>query len=271
MQKLIRSVLLVLLIPALATAQAPDRILYNGKVLTVDQDFSIASAIAISGEQIAAVGDSDEIRKLAGPDTVQLDLAGRTVIPGIIDSHIHYLRGTNFAAYELRIHGVTSRDEVLARISARARELGPGKWIFILGGWNEQQFKDQPGGFSGEELDKAAPDNHVYIQRSYLSFYMNSLAAAAIGPVIGVLYKGGTEVKTGSQEGRIVMYAALEHFPFATTVEGRMEEVKAFNAYLNSTGVTTAYDVGYLDGSYEPVARLADAGQLSLRVFYAQR
>jgi len=271
MQRLIRSVLLVLLIPALATAQAPDRILYNGKVLTVDQDFSIASAIAISGEQIAAVGDSDEIRKLAGPDTLQLDLAGRTVIPGIIDSHIHYLRGTNFAAYELRIHGVTSRDEVLARISARARELGPGKWIFILGGWNEQQFKDQPGGFSGEELDRAAPDNPVYVQRSYLSFYMNSLAAAAIGPVIGDLYKGGTEVQTGSQEGRIVMYAALEHFPFATTVEGRMEEVKAFNAYLNSTGVTTAYDVGYLDGSYEPVARLADAGQLSLRVFYAQR
>ena len=70
MQRLIRSVLLVLLIPALATAQAPDRILYNGKVLTVDQDFSIASAIAISGEQIAAVGDSDEIRKLAGPDTL---------------------------------------------------------------------------------------------------------------------------------------------------------------------------------------------------------
>jgi len=263
--------LFVLLIPALALAQAPDRILYNGKILTVDQDFSVASAIAISGERIAAVGGSDDIRKLAGPDTVQTDLEGRTVIPGIIDSHLHYLRGTNFAAYELRIHGVTSREEVLARISARARELGPGKWIFILGGWNEQQFKDRPGGFSGEELDRAAPDNPVYIQRSYLSFYMNSLAAAAIGPVIGDLYKGGTEVQTGSQEGRVVMYAALEHFPFATTVEGRMEEVKAFNTYLNSTGVTTAYDVGYLDGSYEPVARLAESEQLSLRLFYAQR
>jgi hypothetical protein len=261
----------VLLIPALALAQAPDHILYNGKILTVDQEFSVASAIAIGGERIAAVGDSDEIRKLAGPDTVQTDLAGQTVIPGIIDSHLHYLRGTNFAAYELRIHGVTSREEVLARISARARELGPGKWIFVMGGWNEQQFKDRPGGFSGEELDKAAPDNPVYMQRSYLSFYMNTLAAEAIGPVIGDLYKGGTEVQTGSQEGRVVMYAALEHFPFATTVEGRMKEVKAFNDYLNSMGVTTAYDVGYLDGSYEPVARLAETEQLSLRIFYAQR
>jgi len=269
---MIRSLLFfVFLIPAIALAQAPDRILYNGKILTVDQEFSVASAIAISGERIAAVGSSDDILKLAGPDTAQTDLAGRTVVPGIIDSHLHYLRGTNFAAYETRIHGVTSRDEALARISARTRELGPGKWIFILGGWNEQQFKDRPGGFSGEELDKAAPDNPVYIQRSYLSFYMNSLAAAAIGPVIGDLYKGGTEVQTGSQEGRVVMYAALEYFPFAQTLEGRMVEVKAFNAYLNSTGVTTAYDVGYLDGSYEPVARLAEAEELTLRVFYAQR
>lgn len=267
-----RSLLLcLLLIPALALAQAPDRILYNGKILTVDASFSIAEAIAISGTRISAVGATREVRKLAGAETIETDLEGRTVIPGIIDSHLHYLRGTNFAAYELRIHGITSREEVLARISARARELGPGKWIFVMGGWNEQQFKDRPGGFSGEELDKAAPDNPVYIQRSYLSFYMNSLAAAAIGPVIGDLYKGGTEVQTGSQDGRVVMYAALEHFPFAKTLEGRMEEVKAFNAYLNSTGLTTAYDVGYLDGSYEPVARLAENEQLSLRVFYAQR
>jgi predicted amidohydrolase YtcJ len=59
------------------------------------------------------------------------------MIPGLIDNHLHYLRGTNFAAYETRIHGVTSRAEVLSRITARAEELGPGKWVFILGGWHE--------------------------------------------------------------------------------------------------------------------------------------
>ena len=122
-----------LLVPVPGSGQAPDRILYNGKVLTVDRDFSVASAIAIRGERILVVGETDEVRHLADDDTEEIDLEGRTVIPGLIDNHIHYLRGTNFAAYETRIHGVTSRREVMARISSRAQELGPGRWIFILG------------------------------------------------------------------------------------------------------------------------------------------
>ena len=267
-----RSLLLfVLLIPALVLAQAPDRILYNGKVLTVDASFSVEEAIAIRGNRIAAVGSTQEIRELAGAETIEIDLEGRTVIPGLIDSHIHYLRGTNFAAYETRLHGVTSRKEALERIAARARELEPGQWIFIIGGWNEQQFIDAPGGFSQEELDKAAPDNPVFIQKIYSTFYMNSLAVAAVAPAIGDLYQGGSVVRVDNRTGRTVMYAALEHFPFAENIEGRMEEVKAFNTYLNSMGVTTAYDVGYLDGSYKPVERLAEEDDLSLRVFYALR
>ena len=260
-----------LLLPALSFTQTPDRILYNGKILTVDQDFSVASAIAIRGERILAVGETQAIRSLAGAGTEEVDLEGRTVIPGLIDNHLHYLRGTNFAAYETRIHGVTSRKEVLARITARAKELGPGKWVFILGGWHEQQFADKPGGFTREELDEAAPDNPVFIQKTYTAFYMNTPAVDQIAPAIPELYEGGSVVRTNSRDGRTVMYAALEHFPFAETLEERMEEVRAFNDYLNSMGVTTAYDVGYLDGSYDPVEALYKAGQLSLRVFYAAR
>ena len=267
----IYAVLMTLLFPALGFAQAPDRILYNGKILTVDQEFSIANAIAIRGDRIIAVGGAQEIRALARPETEQTDLTGRTVIPGLIDNHLHYLRGTNFAAYETRIHGVTSRREVLARITARAEKLGPGKWIFILGGWNEQQFADKPGGFTQEELDEAAPSNPVFIQRTYTAFYMNSLAVDQIAPAIPELYTGGSVVKTNSRAGRTVMYAALEHFPFAETLEGRMEEVRAFNDYLNSMGLTTVYDVGYLDGSYDPVEALLKADELTLRVFYAAR
>ena len=260
-----------LLLPGLGFAQAPDRILYNGKVLTVDRDFSVASAIAIRGERILAVGETDEIRPLAGDDTEETDLEGRTVIPGLIDNHIHYLRATNFAAYETRIHGVTSRREVMARISSRAKELGPGRWIFILGGWSEQQFADEPGGFTREELDEAAPDNPVFIQRTYSTFYMNSLAVDQIAPAIPELYEGGSIVRTNSQDGRTVMNAALKHFPFAQTLEERKDEVRAFNDYLTSMGVTMVYDAGYLDGSYAPVEALHEAGELSLRVFYAAR
>ena len=272
MKNIARSLLLcVLLLPALTLAQAPDRILYNGKVLTVDEAFSVVEAIAISGNKIAVIGTTEDLRALAGTETIEIDLDGRTVIPGLIDSHIHYLRGTNFAAYETRFHGVTSRKKALDVIAARARELEPGEWVFIIGGWNEQQFLDAPGGFSQEELDNAAPDNPVFIQKTYSSFYMNGLAVETIAPALGDLYKGGSVVHIDNRNGRTVMYAALEYFPFAETMEGRMEEVKAFNTLLNSMGVTTAYDVGYLDGSYKPVARLAEEDDLSVRVFFAQR
>jgi len=120
--------------PAIAAAQAPDRILYNDKILTVDQNVSIASALAIRGERIVAVGDTATIRRLAGPTTVQTDLAGRTVVPGLIDNHFHYLRASDFGADEVRWHGITSRPEALAAISAKARISKPGQWIFVLGG-----------------------------------------------------------------------------------------------------------------------------------------
>ncbi len=249
----------------------PSQILYNGQILTVDADFSIAEAIAISGEHILAVGSTDELLAMADENTEPVDLEGRTVIPGFIDNHFHYLRGTNYAAYELRIHGITSRQQVLDNISAKAEELGPGKWVFIIGGWYEQQFADRPGGFTREELDAAAPENPVYIQRTYNAFYVNQLAA-------DILYEANPEwfaedgtLQPAPGTGRAVMAAALEYFPFAQDLEGRMEEVKAFNGYLNSMGITTTYDVGYLDGSYDPVEAVYEAGELSLRVFYALR
>lgn len=259
------------LCPILLFAQAPDRVLYNGQILTVDEDFSTAEAIAIRGERILAVGDTADIRDLADGDTVQVDLDGKTVIPGLIDNHIHYLRGTNFAAYELRIHGVTSRAEVHDMITARANELGPGAWVFILGGWHEQQFADKPGGFTREELDAAAPNNPVFIQKTYSAFYMNSLAEAELGPKLGDFYSGDSVVRTDNRSGRTVMYEALKYFPFASNLDERMDEVRAFNEYLNSMGVTAAYDVGYLDGSYDPVTALYEREELDVRVFYAQR
>ena len=107
---------------AAAKAQpAPDRILVNGKVLTVDADFSIAQAIAISGERILAVGTNDSVRGLAGPDTVITDLHGRTVIPGLIDNHVHYLRGVATWPLEARLDAVSSRATALELIAAKAR------------------------------------------------------------------------------------------------------------------------------------------------------
>jgi len=253
------------------TQSKPSQILYNGKILTVDDEFSIAEAIAISGEHIVAVGDTDELLSMADAKTKLLDLEERTVIPGFIDNHLHYLRGTHAAAYELRLHGVTSRQRALEMITARAEELGPGKWIFIIGGWRETQFADKAGGFTREELNAAAPENPVYIQRTYGAFYLNQLAADVLYEVNPKWFTADGELRPPPRTGRTVMAAALKYFPSATNLDGRMEEVKAFNNYLNSMGITTVYDAGYLDGSHGPVKAVYDAGELTLRVFYAFR
>jgi predicted amidohydrolase YtcJ len=196
--------------------------------------------------------------------------------------------------YELRLEGVLSRKEALEKIAARAKALGPGsesgKWIFVLGGWHEQQFADKPGGFTQEELDAAAPHNPVYIQKTYSDFYMNAPAIKLIAPAIGNLYKGSAHVRTSNFDGRKVLYAALKYMPRAATEEApagkagseydgieewvvndmprRMREVQDFNTQLNALGLTTVYDMGYLDGPYEPLERLLKNNDLTVRVYY---
>ena len=107
----IGSIALAALGAALLSAQAPapDLILSNGKIITVDDRFSIAQAIAIRGDRIVAVGTNAEINRLAAPGTRRIDLGGRTVIPGLIDNHIHLLRAAATWSRELRFDGVFSR------------------------------------------------------------------------------------------------------------------------------------------------------------------
>ncbi len=105
-----RAVLLALAVlaaPTVARAQAPDIVLVNGKIVTVDDRFTIAQALAIRGQRIVKVGSTAEIERLKGPPTRVIDLAGRTVIPGLIDNHAHWVRAAEHD--ELRFDGVTSR------------------------------------------------------------------------------------------------------------------------------------------------------------------
>src|SRR6516225_5369186 len=81
---------------------SPDLILFNGKIITVDDRFSIAQAVAVRGDRIVAAGANQEITQLAGPNTRRIDLRGRSVIPGLIDNHMHLLRAAATWQRELR-------------------------------------------------------------------------------------------------------------------------------------------------------------------------
>ncbi len=125
-----------------AAAQAPDTILVNGKILTVDARFSTREALAIRDGRIVALDTSANIRKLAGRETRVIDVQGRTVIPGLIDSHLHAIRAAQTFATEVNWIGAASLSEALGRISEAARTMKPGAWLIVAGGWNVQQFKE---------------------------------------------------------------------------------------------------------------------------------
>jgi predicted amidohydrolase YtcJ len=158
-----------------------DLVFTNGKIITVDERFTIEQAVAIRGDRIVAVGSNQEIASLAGPNTRRIDLKGKAVIPGLIDNHMHLLRGGTTWQYEVRLDGVSSRKQALAMLSARAKAVGPGEWVYTMGGFAREQFADDSRPFTREELDKAFPENPVALQESYYRMSVNTRALQAMG------------------------------------------------------------------------------------------
>jgi predicted amidohydrolase YtcJ len=162
------------------SAPAPDTILFNGKIITVDDQFSIAQAVAVRGARIVAVGTNQNITRLAGPNTQRIDLRGRSVVPGLIDNHAHFQEEGAYWTLELRFDGVDSRKQALAMIAAKAKATEAGKWVFNLGGWSPDQFTDDKKPFTRDELDKVSPNNPVFLQFTRSAQYLNSKAIEAL-------------------------------------------------------------------------------------------
>ena len=242
-----------------AAVTAPDRVLNNGRILTVDEEFNIVEAIALDGDRILATGTNDEMGALANPDTEIMDLEGRTVIPGLIDNHVHYIRTVQRWHQQARLDGVDSRDDALAIISEHAAGLPPGEWFMVQGGWSVDQFADRKGGFTLEELDRAAPENPFYAQVSYRGAYANSLALNAVG--VGT--DGGSW-----QQGRGSFNRMFREMP-APSEEQLEQNLYEFSADLAAVGLTTVYDVDRPSaGDISLIARASSEKHLPVRVFH---
>jgi hypothetical protein len=149
-----------------AFAQPPDLVLLDGKIVAVDAQASVREALAIRDGKILRVGGTREIRALAGPTTRVVELGGRTLIPGLIDSHLHAVRAALSFSTEVNWIGTRSLREALARISDAAKRRPPGSWLVVAGGWNELQFAERRRPTQAE-LEAAAPNNPVYVQLGY--------------------------------------------------------------------------------------------------------
>jgi len=208
-----------------ARAQAPaaDLLLTNGKIITVDGKFTVAQAVAIKGDRIVGVGTNAQMAQMAAPNARRIDLHGRSVVPGLIDNHMHLLRAGTTWTRELRFDGIESRRQALEMIAARAKATKAGEWVYTIGGWSVDQFADSRKQFTREELDAAAPNNPVALQESYYRTYLNTRALDLLG------IKDGQAAPEGFQPNTIVRDAAGH----ATgVVEGGMGAVVAIAAKM---------------------------------------
>jgi predicted amidohydrolase YtcJ len=273
--RIITTALALTAAPAVGQAQAPDTILINGKVVTVDDQFTVVQALAIAGGRIVKVGNTADIEALKGPATRVIDVAGRTVIPGLIDNHAHWVRAAEHD--ELRFDGVTSRARALELLAQRVRMTPPGQWIVVLGGWSEEQFTDDARGFPLEELDRIAPNNPLVLQAVYNHSYLNSVALVAAkidagtpDPQGGKIERDAAGKPTGLVGGAGGVAFVAARVPLESQ-EAWLANTRKLVAYLNSLGITAWLDAGGRGMGakhYEPYKYLADRSELDVRLFW---
>jgi predicted amidohydrolase YtcJ len=276
--KKIAILLLSLWMSPSAWGQAADTVLINGKIVTVDQQFSIQEAIAVRDGRILSVGKTSEIQKLAGPSSRVIDLQGRSVIPGLIDSHLHGIRAALSFSTEVNWIGVSSLDEALGRIRQAARTMREGSWLIVAGGWNVQQFKEKRVPTQAE-LSAAAPNNPVYVQLGYGWALMTPAGLKALNitseadlPSGGRFEKGRdgnpTGAVTGGQNAIISLFDRLPK----PSPEEQIEGTKKFFRELNRLGITGFIDPGgnnLSPADYPAVFNVWRSGEMSVRVAFA--
>ena len=269
--------IVVSLLSAAAHAQTADTILVNGKIITVDAQSSVREALAIRDGRIVSVGSSVDVRKLAGPQSRVVDLQGRTVIPGLIDSHLHAIRAAQTFATEVNWIGAPSLADALARVTDASKTMKPGAWLIVAGGWNVQQFRENRRPTQAE-LVAAAPNNPVYIQLGYGWAMLTPMALKALNissdgdvPAGGKLERDGSGQPTGAISGGqgaiIALFDKLPKPTFAQQVDG----TRKFFRELNRLGLTGVYDPGgnnLLPDDYQALFDVWRRGEMTVRVAY---
>ena len=264
----------------LAQAQGQaDLILTNGKIATMARAGEFVQAVAVKDGKVLATGSNADVLKLKSAATQVIDAGGRTVIPGLNDSHLHVIReGLNYNM-ELRWDGVTSLKRALQMLKEQAARTPEGEWVKVVGGWNEYQF-DEKRLPTLEEINAAVPDRPVFILYLYGLGFLNKKGVETLGYTKDTKYKDG-EVELdarGQPTGKLVAKpnALILYSTLAKTNKlNRADQVNStlhFYRELNRLGVTSAIDAGggfqnYPD-DYGVTLELARAGKLTVRTSY---
>jgi len=263
-----------------ATDAAPDLILYHGRFTTLDRARPSATAVAIQDGRFLQVGGDEEILPLAGTHTRRIDLQGRCVLPGLIDNHLHLIRGGLNYNLELRWDGVRSLADAMDMLRRQVAITPAPQWVRVVGGFSEHQFAEKrlP---TIAELNAVAPDTPVFLLHLYDRALLNGAALRAVGygkdtpaPPGGEIVRDAEGNPSGlllAKPNASILYATLAKGP-KLPYDYQVNSTRQFMRELNRLGVTGAIDAGggfqnYPD-DYKVIQELADAGQLTIRLAY---
>ncbi|SKC88538.1 amidohydrolase [Paraburkholderia hospita] len=261
-------------------ADIPDVILHHGRFTTLDRSNPVASAVAIRQGVFTAVGGDAEVMPLAGDSTRVIDMQGRSVLPGLIDNHLHIIRGGLNFNMELRWDGVRSLADAMNMLKHQVAITPAPQWVRVVGGFTEHQFAEKrlP---TIDEINAIAPDTPVFLLHLYDRAILNAAALRVVGytketpePPGGEIVRDSDGNPTGlllAKPNAAILYATLAKGP-KLPVEYQINSTRHFMRELNRLGVTGAIDAGggyqNYPEDYAVVQKLSDDGQLTIRLAY---
>lgn len=259
---------------------APDLILRNGRITTLDPASPDASSIAIRNGVVAAVGDEADVMVFATDETRVIDLGGRRVIPGLNDSHTHLIRGGLNYTMELRWENVPSLADALRMLKEQADRTPAPQWVRVVGGWSEFQFAERRMPRLGE-INAAAPDTPVFILHLYGRALLNKAALKALGitkdspsPPGGTIERDSRGEPTGlllATPSAFILYSTLARGP-RLPIEDQLNSTRHYMREMNRLGITSVIDAGgggqNYPEDYDVIQRLHDDDQLTIRIAY---
>jgi predicted amidohydrolase YtcJ len=263
-----------------ALTDTPDVILHSGLFTTLDRLNPTAESVAIKNGVFTAVGRTRDILPTATPSTRVIDLKGRRVLPGLIDNHLHIIRGGLNFNIELRWDGIRSLADAMAMLKRQVAITPPPQWVRVVGGFTAHQFEEKrlP---TIEELNAVAPDTPVFILHLYDRAFLNAAALRAVGyskdtpaPPAGEIVRDANGNPTGlllAKPNAAILYATLAKGP-KLPLDYQINSTRHFMRELNRLGLTGAIDAGggfqNYPEDYAVIEKLAVDGQLTVRLAY---
>ena len=262
------------------TSIKADLILHNARIATQDDQRSFAKAVAIKDNRFLAVGSEKDVMAYRGDQTVIRNLNGRTVIPGLNDTHTHLIRGGLNYNMELRWDGVPSLADALRMLKEQALRTPAPQWVRVIGGWSEFQFAERRMPTLAE-INAVSQDVPVFILNLYNRALLNRAALRALGidrnttpPPGSVIEKDSNGNPTGlliARPNATILYAAIAQGPILGQ-EDQLNSSRHYMREMNRLGITSVIDAGgggqnYPD-DYQIIQKLHDEGQMTVRVAY---